>query len=291
MSRKGYAVSHAAITVVNALATGLGAALGVDLKLEAKAELTDEPGIVKADVIEGERLVRAAALEVLKAYGVDGRYGVLVTTRSEIPIARGLKSSSAASNAVALAVARALGYEPPPRKVLEIAVKASIEAGVSVTGALDDAAASLLGGLVVTDNYKQEIVRVYDVQERVKAVLLIPPSKRYTSSREAELLKVYSDLLKLAWLKALSGEWREAMNLNGLVVASALGYQVQLLVEALRRGALAASPSGKGPALAAVVPEDKLEEVVEVWSRAEGDVKVVEVLRNEGKDMASERRA
>ena len=98
-------------------------------------------------------------------------------------------------------------------------------------------------------------------------------------------------MLKLAWLRALSGEWREAMNLNGLVVASALGYQVQLLVEGLRRGALAASPSGKGPALAAVVPEDKLEEVVEVWSRAEGDVKVVEVLRNEGKDMASERRA
>lgn len=279
-------MSHAAITVVNALATGLGAALGVGLRLEAEAELTDEPGVVRADVVEGEGLVRAAALEVLKAYGADGRYGVRVATRSEVPIARGLKSSSAASNAVVLAVARALGYEPPPRKVLEMAVKASIEAGVSVTGALDDAAASLLGGLAVTDNYRREVVKAYDVEEGVKAVLLIPPSRRYTSPREAELLRVYSGLLKLAWLKALAGEWREAMNLNGLAVASALGYQAQLLVEALRRGALAASPSGKGPALAAVVPEDKVEKVVELWSKAEGDLKVVEVMRSEGQGWA-----
>ena len=281
-------MSYAAITIVNALATGLGAALGVNLRLKAKAELTDEPGVVEAKVVEGERLVKAAALEVLRAYGVDDRYGVRVVTRSEIPIARGLKSSSAASNAVVLAVARALGHEPPPRKVLEMAVKASIEAGVSVTGALDDAAASLLGGLAVTNNYERKIVRIYNVEEAVKAVLLIPLSRRYTSPKEAELLRVYSGLLKLAWLKAVSGEWREAMNLNGLVVASALGYQAQLLVEALRKGALAASPSGKGPALAAVVPEDKLEDVVELWSKTEGDVKVVEVLRSEGEDMASE---
>jgi len=288
MPRKGYAISYAAITIVNALATGLGAALGINLRLEAEAELTNEPGMIEADVMEGERLVKIAALEVLKTYGVDDHYGVRVITRSEIPIARGLKSSSAASNAIVLAVARALGYEPTPRKVLEMAIKASIEAKVSVTGALDDAAACLLGGLVVTHNYEQKIVRIYNIEEAVKAVLLIPSSKRYTSPKEAELLKVYSSLLKLAWLKAVSGEWQEAMNLNGLVVASALGYQAQLLVEALRKGALAASPSGKGPTLTAVVPEDKLEEVVELWSKAEGDVKIVEVLKNENKDMASE---
>ena len=38
------AVSHGAITIVNAMATGKGAALGIRLLTKAKVELTDEAG-------------------------------------------------------------------------------------------------------------------------------------------------------------------------------------------------------------------------------------------------------
>lgn len=281
---RGRGLSRAAVTVVNALATGLGAALGIDMKAEAEAELIDAPGevVVESDVREGEGLVRESAMEVLRAYGAEKAHGVRVAVRSEVPVARGLKSSSAVSNAVVLAVARALGVELPSERALEMAVEASIRAGVTVTGALDDAAASLLGGLVVTDNYGRRLVRRYSV-EGLKVVLLIPPSRRYTSRVEAEMLRAYSSLLRLAWSEALAGRWEEAMNLNGLVVSSALGYPTQPLVEALRRGARAASPSGKGPALSAVVPEDRVDEVARLWSSMEGEVRVVEVFNGEGR--------
>ncbi|MGC8556018.1 MAG: hypothetical protein ACP5NG_03300, partial [Conexivisphaera sp.] len=54
---------------------------------------------------------------------------------------------------------------------------------------------------------------------------------------------------------ALSGRYWEAMTVNGLVVAAALGQNSSPAAAALRSGALGAGITGMGPAVAAVVPE------------------------------------
>ncbi|MEM4643454.1 MAG: shikimate kinase, partial [Candidatus Bathyarchaeia archaeon] len=45
------AVSHGAATIVNAIATGEGAAFGVDLWTKAEVKLTNEPGIIKGEIL------------------------------------------------------------------------------------------------------------------------------------------------------------------------------------------------------------------------------------------------
>jgi shikimate kinase len=88
------------------------------------------------------------------AGGSDGISGGHVRTESEVPMAAGLKSSSAAANATVLAALDALGVadEVSREEACRLGVRAAREAGVTVTGAFDDASASMLGGVTVTDN-------------------------------------------------------------------------------------------------------------------------------------------
>lgn len=77
--------------------------------------------------------------------------GVSVKTASTLPVASGLSSSSATSNAVIMATHEALKtkYLDGPAEdylnsydLINMGVDASLEAGVTITGAFDDASAS-----------------------------------------------------------------------------------------------------------------------------------------------------
>jgi len=69
------------------------------------------------------------------------------------------------------------------------------------------------------------------------------------------------------------------MTFNGLIYSTALGYDIKVAVDALAAGAIAAGVSGKGPAVAAVVPEDSIAKVKEAWSAFEGEVIQAQVNR------------
>ncbi|MCX8162355.1 MAG: shikimate kinase [Candidatus Bathyarchaeota archaeon] len=280
---RGRAATSAAVSIVNALATGLGAALSIDLHLEAYVEIKSGRGLyVEFEGFQPRdtKLVEACISKVTRYAGLTSGYEANVRIRSDIPIAKGLKSSSAASNAIVLAAIEALGISfdslrDKLKTALNIAVDASLEAGVTITGAFDDASASMLGGMVVTDNFSRDIIYRSRPGEDLRVVLYIPKEERYTSDVDVGILKRLEGFFRLAWRLAVAGYWMEAMNINGLAVASALGYDVNPLLDALEAGALAASPSGKGPALAAIVREDRVDGVVDRWSKLEGEVKVV----------------
>ncbi len=140
---------NGAITVVNAIASWKGAAISIDFEVRAEAEPSSE-----LEVEPEDPLVREAALLALKEVGGDG---VRVRVDSEIPAGWGLKSSSAVANAVVLSV-MALHGRKDLFEALKISVKAARSAGVTITGALDDAAASMLGGFVMTDNSRDELL-------------------------------------------------------------------------------------------------------------------------------------
>ena len=72
---------------------------------------------------------------------------------------KGLKSSSAAANAVALASTAALGKHLDDLELVKLGVDAAFDAKVTVTGAFDDACASYFGGIVVTDNLNRKIIK------------------------------------------------------------------------------------------------------------------------------------
>lgn len=92
------ATSHGAITIVNAMATGKGAALGIQLWTKARVTLIDNPGQIRARILEdsseSKSLICTTAKMILNEFA-NKKLGAIVETESNIPIAVGLKSSSA----------------------------------------------------------------------------------------------------------------------------------------------------------------------------------------------------
>ncbi len=274
------AAAYGAVTIVNAIATGKGAAFGIDLWTKARVKLTDDGAIEtrilnddKESTLLAERCVRA----VFRYFG-KSKLGAKVETDSNIPIARGLKSSSVAGNAVILATLAALQKPLKPSAILNLVVDASLQAKVSITGAFDDAAASLYGNVVVTDNMARKVLRTFPVEDH-HVLLLVPPEKAYTADADLRRIKTVAKQVEIAHEQALAGKYWNAMTLNGLIYSHVLRLPADVIVESLGAGALAAGISGKGPAYAFVVEEQFKDPVLNVLKRHEGDV-IVSKTRN-----------
>jgi shikimate kinase len=277
---KGCGNAYGAVSIVNAISTGRGAALGVMLKTEAEVELADHGET--SLTINGVRSDPELAVEVVKVFaeylGLEFM-GCRVTTSSEIPMAVGLKSSSSAAVAIARAYLDAVGKTLPAETILNLVAEASIRSHTSITGALDDAAACMLGGVVVTDNLARKILLHEKLGEILAAAIYVPPGKTYTREFRKELLTPVRELVEEAHRLALNRQYWKAMTLNGLLHSAALGLPTAPAIEALRAGALAAGLSGTGPAVAAICHDDVLERVVEAFGRFEGRVLTCSVNR------------
>lgn len=265
---KGKAVACGAATILNAVANWKGSAFGVGLRTEAEVILNSS-GKVKGDVPGVDtRLVVRCVEKVLERFGRD--LGATVRTRSEVPVASGLKSSSTAANASVLAALDALGAEMDLFEAAMIGVSAAKEVGVTITGALDDALASMLGGVVVTDNREMKLLRREETDSAV--ILLVPDKKVLSKDTDVGRSRLVAPLADVAFDLALKGDYGRAMTLNGLMYCAALGFSAEPIMAALKAGAWGASLSGTGPAYAALAPDDKVDEVSFAWEGLGGRV-------------------
>jgi shikimate kinase len=274
----GRGMARSAGTVVNAIATGKGAAFGIDLRTEAEVELNDTGRVeVLIEGAEGEstRLVELCVRSVLVKYGEEGR-GASVITRSQIPISKGLKSSSAAANAVIKATLRALDEDLHVLDAIRLGCHCAIEAGVSVTGAFDDACASMMGGLVITDNTNLELVDRERMDPSLVALIHTPHYQIRKGTLPMDRIRNISDLVEIAYFLVQKGEFATAMKLNGLAYASVLGVDPSVMHEALACGAVAAGMSGTGPATVILVQRDRAESLRAQMSVAK-DIMVADV--------------
>jgi len=264
---------YGAVSIVNAIATGNGSALGISLKVTAEVELTKGRGLRFLTGKNDDRLVNNIIKNTLPA-GTLERNQLIVKLRSEIPIGFGLKSSSAVSNAVALACSRLVTERIDDYAVLDAAVKASFDAKVTITGAYDDATACYFGGFVVTDNYARKLLRRQRAPDNLQAVIFLP---RNTPRGEVHRLSDLSDLFSDAFRLAEGGEYWKAMKLNGVLAACALGTSYRPVLAALEQGALAAGTSGNGPSIAAVAYEDVVEDIKNAFSKFNGRILVSKI--------------
>lgn len=250
--KEGRAFCHGAATIVNGIATGKGASFGIALRTEAIVRLCEDPGSfsvsIGSDPAEAPELAIECVREVLRRTGNEGRYGARIETLSDIPISRGLKSSSAAANAIILACYAALNEECSDEEAILAGIEASFKAGVTITGAFDDACACYLGGAVVTDNLKRRILRRYPFDEQLSVLVHVPEDKIRKSEVDVGRLKGLEPAIKAAHDLALSGDHRAGMIINGLCYAAAMGLDPSIAVRALHAGALAAGITGTGPA-------------------------------------------
>ncbi|MFW6436790.1 MAG: shikimate kinase [Halococcoides sp.] len=266
----GQAAAPGAGTVLNALATETGAAFAIDEEITATVDL-EPSGAITGKIVDAPEadttLIERCVDRVVERFG-DGEGGT-VRTESALPLAAGLKSSSAAANATVLATLAALGEESACSRAeaARIGVAAARDAGVTATGAFDDAAASMLGGLVVTDNATDDLL----VRDRVHWDVLVwtPPEQAHTAAADRERCRQIASMAEHVEDLAMAGEYGTAMTVNGLAFGAALEFDPDPMVEAMA-DARGVSLSGTGPSVVAVGNRDDLEAVAERWAQREG---------------------
>lgn len=281
MRGKAEAITHGAATIINAIATGKGAAIGVDLWTKATVTITEDPEIMQVKILsdssENPLLAQKTVMNVLKRFGLEKKFGAKVETQSNIPVARGMKSSSAAANAIALATTAALERNLDDVDVVKLGVDGALDAKVTITGAFDDACASYFGGVVITDNLERRIVKRFELHEVPAVLFYVPPKKTYTAETDVQRMKDMAPVVKIAYNEALNGNYWAALTMNGLIYSLALGYDLSPAVDAITAGAYASGLSGTGPAVTAIIPEDKIDTVKDVWQSREGEILEVHI--------------
>lgn len=270
---KGRGSTFGAITIVNAIASGKGVTVSTKMGTESVVEMENAPGAWQVYVNE-ERVESKLAEETirlaLKMAGKEpGDYSGVVRTTSLLPMGVGLKTSSSSSSATALAVFAALGQRAfDPQKVMNCSVEASLSSGASITGAMDDCASCLLGGINMADNLGRRIERSKLHDRPLKIVIEVPKA----SSRRAEVdpahVRKLGKVAEVLYRMSVEGDLWRAMTLNGALYSGIYGYDPRPALLAVEHGALGASLSGTGPATAAVFDprtSSEMSQLIDAW--------------------------
>ncbi len=275
----GHAMARGAFTIINGIASGHGGACGVALRLLASFSLTDRPGVVESRFLGpgsnshmDDRLVRACALRLLEDADLLGTTGALVETVSEIPASRGLKSSSAAANAILMAGLAALDRTMEPLDIVNMGVDCAVDAGVTLTGAFDDAVATMFGGAVLTDNENRTIISWPEVPSDLLVLFLFTDRKIQKYSLQMEDFAPIHDQVQEAFQLALDGDLARAITLNGRAYAPIVGVDDALAQAALAAGAWAAGMTGTGPAIAVAYTVEAEEVVLAALAPFQGTI-------------------
>jgi shikimate kinase len=245
----GTGISHGAVSVMNAIPCGIGSTIGIGLRTEARFEPSGRIEIELADRSGmDDSLARACVSRALESIG-ESVEGYRLTVSTQIPPSMGLKSSSSVCNAVIAAVLDEFGAEMDPLDAIRLGVECAKECGVTITGAFDDACGCGLGGLVVTDNSKNELLRRLEIPE-YDVVVCLPdrtiPKSKVPVERYRELREEYESLVP-----RIEDGYLEVLTANGAFVESIVG-RCGMAERALEAGALAAGITGTGPATAVI---------------------------------------
>ncbi|AGN00249.1 shikimate kinase [Salinarchaeum sp. Harcht-Bsk1] len=280
----GRARAPGAGTVLNALATGRGSAFAIEAYTTASVSLDTELEVVTGEIAGAPdadtALIERCVELVVERFG-DGEGGA-VRTESDVPMAAGLKSSSAAANATVLATLDALGVADEDPTLVEtgaidradacrIGVQAARDVGVTVTGAFDDASASMLGGVTVTDNTEDDLLAR---EERDWDVLVYTPDEQaFTADADVDRCERIAATADLVAEHALEGDFARAMTVNGFAFSAALEFPTEPMIEALPH-AEGVSLSGTGPSVVAVGERTELEAVEAIWQERPGTTRL-----------------
>ena len=280
------ATTHSAISVVNAIPAGKGVTIAIEVPCTVRASFVirkkNERRIkVLSKTSDPHTLVEKSveyALSHLRA-NIPGSAQLRIQINSKIPTAVGLKSSSAVSVATTKAVFGLLSKDSDWRSILKSSCTASKDSRASVTGAYDDASASLLGGMAFTDNSKFKLIKHSKVPKKLgsKIAILVPKERKMLTSRvNASSFEKYRVESLHAFDLAMNGDFASAMLLNSIIQCATLRYSMGPVSSALVEGANAAGITGKGPAIAAVCQNSKIvQKVKRKWLEENDDCNVL----------------
>ncbi len=259
---------HGAATVVSAIGSYFGVALGVSLKTTARLRRVGGRGTeisVSGPEQVDDRLVRECINYARRRGLLSGPLDVEV--KSEIPPSRGMKSSSSVSLALMGAALRVSGRRFTDSMLLRMSAEASIRAGVSVTGAYDDAAACHYGGIVFASNRGMRVLRRMSIRHGYSVVFCIPERRITKGSLPVGEISKHAPEMKSIYRTALKGRFREASMANTMLLCSLLDIDPAPATAAYGAGAAVAGLTGTGPAFFALTRSADTERIASLLAR------------------------
>jgi len=253
----GNGTSFGAITVINAMACGIGCTIGTDLCTRATFDPNGDSKkvLIVIDPSEDDLMAKLCVEQTYKHLGLEEPEGWSLTVDSNIPISRGLKSSSSACNAIIEAVMNSTGREIDQMALIKLGVECAKKAGVTITGSFDDACGCQLGGIVMTDNRNNTLLFNDDINE-MDVIINVPNIKIRKKSLPIDKIRETAPEVKKA-VDLAKTDPLKALTLNGRIFASATNTDNSVAEIALKKGALAAGLTGSGPAVAILVKKGK----------------------------------
>jgi len=214
---------------------------------------------------EDKYLVHRCVSRILDTLAPEEGYGAKVVTRSEIPVSRGLKSSSAAANAVIRATIDALGADMEPLDAIRIGTESARSAGLSLTGAFDDACASWFGGICITDNSSEALLKRSRFNDGYRVVIHVAENRISKQNIPLHRISAWSEMMELCFGMVITRDYLRAMMLNGLCISTALGLDQTVVMDAMNRGAAAAAHTGTGMSTIILVKENRLDDFLNIF--------------------------
>ena len=263
---------HGAVSLVNAIATGNGATLGIDTFVKTRLETKDGTGIyiTTDNKTISSRLINKVIENIVPKRQLE-KTRLELDFKSNIPTGYGLKSSSAISTAVSMACSKAFKKDMNDKKILKVGVESSIQTKVSITGAFDDACACYYGGFNVTNNYKRDLIFRHPAPKNLEAIIFLPKSRKRGNLKK---LKNFKDAFEKAWEFARKSDYWNAAILNGIATSSILNSNPELILKLVKKGAIGATISGNGPSIVAIVKRGHGSNIKKEFSSLEGNVLV-----------------
>ena len=263
-------VVHGAVSLVNAIATGSGAAVGIDTFVKTTLEVKEGTGIyiTSDNKTISSRLINKVIQNSVPKKQLE-KIRLELDFQSNIPTGYGLKSSSAISTAVSMACSKAFQRKFTDKKILKIGVESSIQTKVSLTGAYDDACACYYGGFNVTNNYKKSLVLRRPAPNNLQAIIFLPKSRKRGNLKK---LKNFKPAFEKAWELAKNGDYWNASILNGIATSSILNSNPELIFKLIEKGAIGATISGNGPSIMAITKKGHNSNIKKEFSSLEGNI-------------------
>ena len=262
------ATVHGAISMVNAIATGKGATMGIDTYVKTRLETSNGTGIhISSDnKTISSRLINRVIEKIATKRELE-KTRLELDFKSNIPTGYGLKSSSAISTAVALVCSRIFKPNMSDSQILKVGVDASIETKVSITGAYDDACACYFGGFNVTNNLKRKLILQSHAPNDLQVVIFIPISRKRGNLKK---LKNLRSAFEKAWNLAANSDYWNATVLNGISTSAILNSNPQIIGNLVKSGAFGATISGNGPSIIAISKKKYVSKIKKQFSSLDG---------------------